>query len=209
MPKAEPVFYWEANTQLKVRNIAFSLQAHSVKRGSIKVNVFDADWLEDGQVMWNPAARLKGWLKAQGGLLRPGYAEQIAGSIKVYPADGATDSIAIAKPKELVGSKTPPAPEGEFELPEGLPYPNKRFITVKADRGKSRSTTIYWFTLPKAIEINLKIVSFARSFSPEIIEGMMRKLGDKVGLGDKYSSGQYGLFTVEKFETSPKERIDI
>lgn len=208
MPVAKPVYFWEADCELEVSNIAFSLQTEDVKRGNLRVRVLHADWLKDGQVLWNAAARLKGWLKAQAGVLRPSYVEQVAGGVKVYPADGGFDLIPIAKVNELVGSDSPPAPEGEYELPEGCPFPNKRFIMVKSERGGTRSTTTYWVTLPKTINVRLKIVSFARSISPESVKELMGKLGDKVGLGDKYSSGQYGLFKLKNFKAK-SERINI
>jgi hypothetical protein len=208
MPVAKPVYFWEADCQLEIKHIAFSLQTEDAKRGNLKVRIFHGDWIKDGQVMWNPAARLKGWLKAQAGVLRPSYVEQVAGGIKVYPADGVYDFIPIAKLNELAGSDTPPAPDGEYELPEGCPFPNKRFIIVKAERGGSRSTTTYWVTLPKSVDVKLKIVSFARSLSPESVKELMEKLGSKVGLGDKYSSGQYGLFELKSFEVK-QERLNI
>ena len=208
MPKANPVYFWEADCELEVRNIAFSLQAEEVKRGNIKTKVFHCDSIQDGQLVWNPSARLKGWLKAQTGVLRPSYGEQISGGMKVYPADGGYDSIPIGKVSELAGVDTPPAPEGEYELPEGCPFPFKRFIIVKAEHGGTRSTTTYWLTLPKTITVKLKIVSFARSISPETVKELLEKLGDKVGLGDKYSTGQYGLFKLKEFEAK-SERLNI
>lgn len=208
MPTARPVFFWEADCELEVKNIAFSLQTEDVKRGNLKVRVFHSDSIDNGSITWNPAARLKGWLKAQAGILRPSYVEQVAGGVKVYPADGGFDSIPIAKISELAGSDTPPAPDGEYELPKGCPFPNKRFIIVKAERGGTRSTTTYWLTLPKTINVKLKIVSFARSISPESVKELMEKLGSKVGLGDKYSSGQYGLFKLKSFKAK-SERINI
>jgi len=208
MPKSNPVFFWEADCELEVRNIAFSFQTEDVKRGNIKTRVFHADWLRDGEVIWNPSARLKGWLKAQASVLRPSYTEQIAGGVKAYPADGGYDSISIGKVSELVGGDSPPAPESEYELPKGMPFPHKRFIMVKSERGGTRSTTTYWVTLPNAITVKLKIVSFARSISPETVKELLEKLGDKVGLGDKYSTGQYGLFRLKKFKAK-SERLNI
>lgn len=205
MPIAKPVYFWEANVELDVRNIAF--QASVGMKG--KTKIINCDYVQDGKIIWNPAQRLKGWIKTNLSVLRPTYGEQAQAGIKVYPTDGNIDRLDIANSSELIGSTSPANLEegADYQLSNGLPYPFHQYVIVGKGQ-TTRSVELLWYILPKTIPVSLKICCFARSITPEVIEDLMRKIGHMVGLGDKYSTGQYGLFELKKFEAK-QERLNI
>ncbi len=200
MPALKPAYFWEAQVELEVTNLAFSLQTKDEGIGATKKRIFSADWMRDGKVVFNPSQRVAGWLRKQLPLLRSSYKEQV-NAIKTFPADGASLWQPIAEAKELVGSDK--APEDNLEYPKGLAYPNKQHIVVSDARGGTRSTTTYWLILPHSILIKVKILSFARSITPEMVEEALRELGRATGIGDKHSQG-YGTFEVKSFKAEQK-----
>jgi hypothetical protein len=200
MPALKPAMFWTASCELQAQNLAFSLQTVDEGRGATKKRIFSADWLRDGQVMFNPSQRVGGWLRKQLPLLRLSYKEQVD-ALKAFPADGANLWEPIAEAKELVGSDK--APEDNMEYPKGLSFPNKQHITVSDAKGGKRSTTAYWLVLPKPISIKVRIMSFARSITPEMVEEALRELGKATGIGDKYSQG-YGRFELKGFKAEQK-----
>lgn len=199
MPTARPAYFWEALVELEVKNLAFSLQTKDEGMGANKKRIFSADWLRDGQVMFNPAQRLGGWLKKQLPLVRSSYKDQVA-ALKVFPADGQLWQP-IAQSKSLIGSDK--APEDNMEYPQGLPYAFKQHIVVSDARGGTRSTTTYWLELPSPVSVKLRVLSFARSISPEMVEEALRELGKATGIGDKHSQG-HGTFAVKSFKHEQK-----
>ena len=207
MRKAEPVYFWEADVEIVVRNLALSLQVEDRREGARTVRVFRADWLEGRDIYFNPAQRLKGWLKKQTAQLKPSLGTQVKDAVKVYPADSERDWIKIATVDDLQGSDKPLL-ERDYKLPEALEgkTPFWQHIQVP-DKGGVRVATTYWYVLPKEITLRLKIVSFARGVTPEIIEELLRKLGKYTGIGDKHATGQLGLFELKRFEVR-KERFE-
>lgn len=203
MPALKPAYFWEAQVELEVKNLAFSLEAEDIGRGATKTRKFGASWLKDGKVMWNPAQRLAGWLHHQMPLARSTYKEQIR-AVKVYPEDNER-WIPIAQVSDLVGADAPP--DGNYEMPKGLPYPFKQFITVSDAKGGTRVTTTYWLELKKPVTVKLRIISFARGITPAIIEEALSKFGSATGLGDKHAVG-YGLFKLVKFQAK-EERLQL
>jgi len=211
MPQATPVYLWEANVDLEVKNIVFSAGGEkrkvSDKNGNRDVMFFALDYLRDETVYWNPASRLKGWLKARIHVLRSGLDAEVQGGLKVYPADGGMDRLAIASVTDLIGSDPPPGLKQEinYVLSEGLPYPFHQFAVVQG----GRSVEMIWYELRKPVDVSLKICSFARTITPEMIEDTLRRLGTKIGISDKHNQGPYGLFEVKKFEVTNKERLGL
>lgn len=202
MPVARPAYFWEAAVELEVENLAFSVEGEDIGRGATKIRKFNASWLKDGKVMWNPAQRLAGWLHHQLPLARSTYKEQIR-AVKVYP-EGNARWAPIAEASDLTGSDVS---DGNYELPKGLPCPFKQFITVSDGKGGTRVTTTYWFELRKPVTVRLRIISFARGITPTIIEEALTKLGSATGLGDKHAVG-YGLFRLLKFQAK-EERLQL
>lgn len=200
MPALKPAMFWTANVELEIKNLAFSLQTSDEGMGANKRRIFSADCIRDGEVMFNPAQRVSGWLRKQLPLLRSSYKEQV-NALKVFPSDGANLWEPIAEAKELVGSDK--APEDNMEYPEGLAFPNKAHIVVADAKGGTRSTTTYWLTLNRPVTIHVRIMSFARSIEPSMIEEALREIGQATGLGDKHSQG-YGVFTVKSFKAEQK-----
>lgn len=200
MPALKPAYFWEAEVELEVKNLAFSLQTSDEGRGASKRRIFSADWMRDGEIYFNPAQRVKGWLNKNLPLVRSSYANQVQ-ALKVFPANGNGLSQSIAKAKDLVG--TDKKPEDNMEYPAGLAYPNKQHIVVADSKGGTRSTTTYWVTLPQAVTINIRILSFARSIEPAMVEEALRELGRAAGLGDKHSQG-FGCFEVKSFKAEQK-----
>lgn len=200
MPSLKPAMFWEANVELETKNLAFSLQTKDEGIGATRKRIFSADWLKDGQVMFNPSQRVAGWLRKQLPLLRSSYKEQV-NAIKVFPSDGASLWEPVAEAKELVGSDK--APEDNMEYPKDLAFPKKAHIMVSDAKGGTRSTTTYWVVLPRPVNLRVRIMSFARSITPEMIEEALRELGKATGIGDKHSQG-FGTFTVKEFKAEQK-----
>jgi len=196
----KPAMFWTADVELEIKNLAFSLQSHDEGMGANKKRIFSADWIRDGKVMFNPAQRVSGWLKKQLPLIRSSYVEQVQ-ALKVFPADGKELWESIAEAKELLGTLLEPEPNMAY--PENLAYPLKAHIVVDDGRGGTRSTTTYWLTLDKPVKIQVRIMSFARSIEPSMVEEALREIGQATGLGDKHSQG-YGTFTVKKFSAEQK-----
>jgi len=199
MPALKPAYFWEAKVELKVKNLAFSLQTKDEGIGATRKRIFSAEWIRDGKVVFNPSQRVAGWLRKQLPLLRSSYKEQV-NALKVFPADGSLWEP-IAEAKELIGSDSPP--EDNLEYPEGLAFPHKQHITVSDARGGTRSTTTYWLELPHPILVKVRIMSFARSITPEMVEEALRELGKATGIGDKHSQG-HGVFEVKSFKAKQK-----
>ena len=200
MPALKPAMFWEARVEIETKNLAFSLQTKDEGIGATRKRIFSADWLKDGQVMFNPSQRVAGWLRKQLPLLRSSYKEQV-NALKVFPSDGSSLWEPIAEAKDLVGSSK--APEDNMEYPKGLAFPNKQHITVSDTKGGTRSTTTYWLVLPRPVSIKVRIMSFARSITPEMVEEALRELGKATGIGDKHSQG-YGTFEVKSFKAEQK-----
>jgi len=200
MPGLKPAYFWEAQVELEVKALAFSLQTKDEGIGATKKRIFSADWMRDGKVMFNPSQRVAGWIRKQLPLLRASYKEQVA-AVKVFPLDDAGLWQAIAEGKELVGSNNPP--EDNIEYPKGLAFPNKQHIVVSDARGGTRSTTTYWLVLPRPVLIKVRIMAFARSITPDMVEEAFKELGRATGLGDKFSQG-YGTFTVKTFKADQR-----
>ena len=200
MPTAKPAYFWEAEVELEVKNLAFSLQTKDEGMGANRKRIFSADWIKDGHIIFNPAQRLNGWLRKQLPLVRSSYKDQVQ-ALKVFPITGGEIWQRIAKPDELTGTEL--QPEDNLEYPKDLPFPFKQHITVADARGGTRSTTTYWLVLQKPITIKAKIMSFARSIEPSMIEEALCELGKATGIGDKHSQG-YGTFEVRSFKYEQK-----
>lgn len=200
MPTLKPAMFWTADVELEIKNLAFSLQTKDEGMGANKKRIFSADWIRNGEVMFNPAQRVSGWLKKQLPLLRSSYAEQVQ-ALKVFPSNGCELWQPIAEAKELSGTNI--APEDNMTYPEGLAFPNKAHIVVDDGRGGTRSTTTYWLTLNRPVTIQVRIMSFARSIEPSMVEEALKEIGRATGLGDKHSQG-FGVFTVKSFKAEQK-----
>lgn len=200
MGAPKPAYFWEAKVELEVSNLAFSLQTADEGKGATKKRIFSVDCIKDGQIMFNPSQRVAGWLRKQLPLVRASYKDQVQ-ALKVFPADGDSLWQPIAEVKELIGSST--APEDNMEYPKQLSYPLKQHIVVSDGRGGTRSTTTYWLVLPKVVLMAVKIMSFARSITPEMVREALKELGKATGIGDKHSQG-YGTFTVKSFKAKQK-----
>ena len=200
MATLKPAMFWEAEVELETKNLAFSLQTKDEGIGATRKRIFNAEWMRDGEILFNPSQRVAGWLRKQLPLLRSSYKEQVQ-ALKVFPTDGAGLWQAIAEAKELIGSDN--SPEDNLEYPEGLSYPYKQHIVVSDARGGTRSTTTYWLVLPRPVNLKVRVMSFARSITPEMVEEALREIGKATGIGDKHSQG-YGVFTVKSFKAKQK-----
>lgn len=200
MPALKPAYFWEAQVELETKNLAFSLQTKDEGIGATRKRIFSADWMRDGKIYFNPSQRVAGWLRKQLPLLRSSYKEQV-NALKVFPADANGLWQSIADAKELVGLSSPP--EDNMEYPQGLAFPNKQHIVVDDGRGGTRSTTTYWVVLPHSVSLTVRIMSFARSITPDMVEEALRELGRATGIGDKHSQG-YGTFEVKSFKAEQK-----
>jgi len=205
MPVARPAYFWEATTKLEVQDIALSASYREEKEGNRTIRVFEPDWLQDENVMWNPAQRLKGWLKQQGGTIRSSARDLIAQGVKVHNIPQQA-WLPIAESGELACWDKFSEPDN-YRCPNGLGYPFRDIIKIR-DGGRISSRYNFYYLLPRPIVVGLKISCFARNISPEAVEDLMRKLGGIVGLGDRHSSGENGLFKVLEFQSS-QERLNF
>lgn len=200
MPSLKPAMFWTADVELEVKNLAFCLQSRDEGMGANKKRIFKADFISDGEVMFNPAQRVSGWLKKQLPLLRSSYAQQVQ-AIKVFPANGYGLWQPIAKVQELSGTDI--APEDNMSYPDGVSFPHKTHIMVDDGHGGSRAASTYWLTLNRPTVIKVRIMSFARSIEPSMIQEALQEIGQATGLGDKHSQG-YGTFVVRSFKAEQK-----
>lgn len=197
MPTASPVYFWEAEVEVETADLAFSLQTRDEGRGALSKRIFLADWFRDGQVWFNPSKRLGGWLKSQLPLARSTYATQVS-AVKVFPPDGSGAYVPIAKVDELVGGDNPIPMT--HELPKGLSRPHWAYITVQQERGAgTRVAPTYWYDLTRPVVHRVRVISFARGISPDIIKEALSKLGRATGIGDKHAIGR-GRFRLLKFK---------
>lgn len=201
-PQAIPVYFWEADVEIETEDLAFSPQTQNEGRGALAKRIFIADWLKDGKVWFNPSKRLGGWLKAQLSLVRSTYANQMT-AVKVFPIDGASEYMPIADVEELIGGSNPLP--FTYQLPKGLPIPFWVYINVPQERGVgTRVAPTYWYELKKSVKHQVRIVSFARGISFEIVREALDKLGKAIGIGDKHSVGK-GRFRLLKFEAKQEK----
>lgn len=197
MPQAAPVYFWEADVTIECQNLAFSLEANDEGRGANKKRIFSASWVRDGKAYIDPSKRLGGWLKKQMPLLRSSYGTQIQ-AVKVFPANE-HQFVPVCELKELIGGEIP-IPDNNHEFLQPFCNPCWQRIQVPATTGGgTRTTTTYWLEYNKPIQFAVKIISFARSISPEIIKEALTKLGYATGIGDKHSQG-YGRFKLVSFK---------
>lgn len=202
MPQAASVYFWEADVTVECRNLAFSLEANDEGRGAMKKRIFSASWVRDGKVVVDPSKRLGGWLKKQMPLLRSTYANQIQ-AVKVFPSNG-QQYVPVCELSELTGGDIP-IPDANHEFLQKFPNPLWQRIQVAAMTGAgTRTTTTYWLEYQKPVQFSVKIISFARNISPEIIKEALTKLGHATGIGDKHSQG-YGRFTLVAFDAKSEK----
>jgi hypothetical protein len=200
MPVARPAYFWEADCQLDVKDIAFTVGRKETKEGNRVVQLFEMENLKDGTILWNPAQRLKGWLKQQCGTLRASSRELIQYGVKVHNAQGG-EWIPIAEPGNLVGLDKNPDSAYEYRCPDGFKqYPFLDRIKVH-EGGRITSRYAFWYLLPGPITVNYKIYCFARNITPDSIEDLLKKLGPIAGLGDRHSSGVNGLFELKRWKS--------
>jgi hypothetical protein len=167
--------------------------------------IFTADWLKDDQVWFNPSKRIGGWMKSQLPLVRSTYANQI-GAVKVFPANGENEYVPVCKSSELAGGSNPI--RDNHELPRGLPLPYWTYIQVPQERGAgTRTAPTYWYELHKTVAHRVRILSFARGITPEIVKEALSKLGIATGIGDKHSVGK-GRFELVSFEYT-QEKLNL
>ncbi len=197
MPTASPVYFWEADVVIETVNLAFSPQTATEGRGALAKLIISADWLRDGQVQFNPSKRLGGWIKAQLPLARSTYANQVA-AVKVFPPDGDGEFVPVCKVSELKGGIVPI--DKPHQLPEGLPTPFWTYIQVPKETGAgTRTAPTYWYEYNQPTQHHVKIISFARGITPEIVKEALSKLGIATGIGDKHSVGK-GRFKLVSFD---------
>ena len=211
--KATPQFFWEAEAKIKTLatpGIAFAVQTKERKeaiKGS-KFYEFDfREWLnDDNKVELDVGKRLCGWFKTTAKTVRPSLGDTLQYGLRCLsmPTIGAMD---IANGSELVGMKGEPDADlaKGYRLPEksDLPYPKKEAFVVGSGK-EIRSVFSFHYVLPVEKELQVKIISFARNFTPEMAKWMLTKFGKVQGLGDRYAQG-FGLFELVEFEFETEE----
>jgi len=204
-PQMSPVYFWEADVVVETVNLAFSPQTSDEGRGAMAKRIFAADWLRDGKVWFSPSKRLGGWLKSQLPLARSTYANQIA-AVKVFPPDGDGEYVPVCDASELVGGINPLTIT--HQLPDGLPCPFWAYINVPQERGVgTRVAPTYWYELRRSAQHHVKIISFARGITPEVVKEALNRLGVATGIGDKHSVGK-GRFKLVSFEAK-QEKLNL
>ena len=216
--KAITQYFWEANAKIQVLEapgLALSVQSIE-KRGGIKKERYYefnfSGWLnKDGKIVFDSGKRLRGWFKQQSRTIRPTLGEALQYGLRCLstPHPG---SIEIAEPTGLKGTNKEDVSDtlqNAYRMPENsdsFPYPIKEAFTT--GHGKDmRSVFSFFYVLPMNIELEVKLISFARNFTPEMAEWMLKKLGCVSGIGDKYSNG-HGLFELVSFDAT-SEKIPL
>lgn len=199
MPRAKLNEFWEGEAELEVQNIAFMVPYDERTVGARKIRKFRPEFLKDGQVMFDAGKKFRGWIKEQARTIKPSAYEAIQYGFKSFSLPQAGE-VAIAKAEELVGTEDFPEKfKDEYEVPNGMSYPFMETILVK-DAKAVRSTFGFYYLLPKAVKVKIKIFCFARNVTAEVVQDMMEKLGPYTGLGDRHSQGR-GTFKLVNFKS--------
>jgi len=198
--------YWLAEVELEVENIAFNCAYDERKVGNRTVRFFRPEFILNGKVIWNPAKKLRGWLKEQVKTIKPSATEAVQYGIKTRGVP--TDIIEIADVSELEGDPNfPEKDKQDYITYNNMPYPYKEVIVVK-DGGKVRSTFSFYYVLKKPIRCKVEIFCFARNISPESVKELLEKLGSYTGLGDKHNQ-DFGHFKLISFEVKQRGAINF
>lgn len=213
MRKATPQFFWEAEAEIKILatpGLAFAVQSKERKEAikGTKFYEFDfGEWLNgDSKVVFDIGKRLRGWFKTTAKTVRPSLGDTLQYGLRCLsmPTIGA---IEIADKKELEGMKGEPDVDlaKGYRLPQDmdLSYPKKE-VFVTGSGKEMRSVFSFHYVLPVEKELQVKIISFARNFTPEAAQWMLGKFGKVQGVGDRYAQG-YGLFELVSFEAKSEE----
>lgn len=214
MVKKEVRYFWSAVIALKTLEapgLAFAVQTDGETRKGRKVSVFRMGWMKEGKVIFDPGARLRGWLKMQSKTVRPSLGDIVNYGVRILtiPTPGYQT---IAELEELTGMDNPPSDLQEgYVLPDELngniAYPIKEAFSVGEGASK-RAIFAFHYELHRAITFNVKLFSFARGFTPEGAKWMFENLGCVTGLGDRYSRG-FGLFELVDFKVLDTEEIPL
>lgn len=205
-------YFWEADVKIKIEKqpgLGFSVQTKRKKekiKGSSYWEFDISEWINGEKIVFDTGKRLRGWFKSNAKTIRPSLADSLQYGLRCLskPHPG---FVEIADISELEGMNTEPDAElqREYRLPpnSNLPYPKKdSFVT---GTGKDmRSVFSFYYVLPKEVELDVKIISFARNFTPEMAKWMLEKLGSVQGIGDRYSNG-FGLFSLVDFKAEKEE----
>lgn len=148
--------------------------------------------------MFDVGKKFRGWIKEQARTVKPSAYEAIQYGFKSFSLPTAGE-VAIASAEEIVGTDTFPEKfKADYEVLKGMPYPYMETIMIK-DNKSTRSTFSFYYLLPKAVKVKVRMFCFARNISPEVVQDLMEKLGPYTGLGDRHSQG-HGTFKLLKFE---------
>lgn len=211
--KAIPQYFWEAEAKIKILatpGLAFSVQSKERKEPikGAKFHEFDSsEWLNgNSKVIFDAGKRLRGWFKTTAKTVRPTLGDTLQYGLRCLSAP-TIGAIEIADTSELEGMKGVPDEDlaRGYRLPQdtGLPYPKKEAFVTGSGKDM-RSVFSFHYILPVEKELDVKIISFARNFTPAMAEWMLSKFGLVQGLGDRYSQG-HGLFELVKFESKSEE----
>lgn len=203
MVKVKPTYVWNADVKLKMQNMNLAVTYDEVKKGGRTVRIFKPhEWMgENGNIMFDPGHRLKGWFKQQAKTIKPSLADALQYGLKceTLPKPGLTQ---VATVKDIKANTAfPEKDKTEYYLSDKLEkigYPFKEVFSIK-ERGSNRSVFTFHYLIEKPIEVQVKIRSFARNFMPESAEEMLSKLGMIMGIGDGYAQNA-GCFTLENFK---------
>lgn len=214
MAKKVTQYFWEADAKIRILEspgLAFSVQTKRKKDqksgGTFFEFVLD-EWMNGDNIYLDVGKRLRGWFKQQAKTVRPSLADSLQYGLRCLskPNPG---FIKVGSVGELEGMSSEPDEDlaRNYRLPESmngnLPYPVKdTFVT---GTGKDmRSVFSFMYILPKPVELEVRLISFARNFTPEMAKWMLEKLGRVQGIGDKFSQG-YGIFELVEFNSNSEE----
>lgn len=190
--------YWEAEAELEVSNIAFTVPYDERREGSRTIRTFKPTFIKDGNVMFDVGKKLRGWVKEQVRTVKPSAFEAVQYGFKAFSLPNAGE-VPIAEAGELVGDDNFPEKfRSQYEVPNGFSYPFMETIILK-DSKSIKSTFSFYYLLPKTVKLKVNLFCFARNITPEVIEDLMQKLGGYTGLGDRHAHG-YGNFRLINFK---------
>lgn len=225
MAQKERRHFWRARCSIKVKNLAFKSNTGKKKKVGSKeyYEVAYGRWRKDDRIIFDPAYRLKGWLKQQ--ILVAG-SESAAESvrhglfIKNLVNDKAIDGmIEIADIDELSGLTEETYPEDINTLmfdgkplkdttkkSRKFPIPFHEYIRGTKSGTSSNS---WWFELNKELVFNVEITSFARRLQPNEVKEMLSIIGPQKGIGDRHSAGRNGCFELTNWELLEDKELEL
>jgi len=212
--------FWRARCKIEVNNIAFAVSTGKKKQVGTKeyYEVARGKWREDDNILFDPAFRLKGWVKEQLAVAATESAADAArhglfvkNIVKGKPTEG-YQKIGTVKEFSGLNEKSYPGDPEELMF-DGKPFKKgkTKFPLPYHDyvRGKNGTVNQWWYELNKPLTFEVEITSFARRLFPETIKTLLETIGEQKGFGDRHSNGRNGLFRLKDWKVIEEKELEL